>query len=113
MERYGWNALTSAFMRLAPWLRGLPDRRRIVFGTFPSLRAAFSPDDLPLAFILRRDAHRPRAGNGKRHKRRPVALLKGISREPRVYLPPQRAYVRGTLRANVDAREGTAPREVA
>ena len=100
-----WIALESIFIPLAQWARGLSSRRLVVFGTFPSLEAAFTPDDLPLAFILRRDSHRRRTGNGKRHMR-PVRVARGIGRQHGVYVTPPRAYVRSALRANADRSGG-------
>ena len=101
-----WSALKWMFLPVAPWVRGLLDRRHIIFGSFPNLRGAFSADDLPLPFILRRDSLRRRAGNGKRHKPLPRLMSGRISRESGVYLAPQRIYTRSSLPANADRRGG-------
>lgn len=96
-----WNALRSMAAPLGAWLRIISDRRRIVFGSFPDLRDAFGADDLPLSFILRRDAHRRKAGNGKRHNAAPAPARKG-NRVSSVHLTEHRAHVRSALRANAD-----------
>ena len=101
-----WSAIKWIFLPVAPLVRGLPDRRRIIFGSFPNLCEAFSADDLPLPFILRRDSLRRKAGNGKRHKPLPRLMSGRISRESGVYLAPQRVYTRSALPANADRRGG-------
>ena len=39
-------------------LRQLLDEVHVLIGSFPDLHAASDPDELPIAFILRRDAQR-------------------------------------------------------
>lgn len=38
-------------------LRGLIDEFHMLTGSFPDLRDAFDPDELPIEFILQRDSH--------------------------------------------------------
>jgi hypothetical protein len=96
------NALASGFMPLVRRVHSLSGWCRIVLGSFPNLRAAFSVDNLPLWFILRRDSHRRRTGNGKRHIPLPRAMSGKINQGPGIHLVPQRVYVRSALRANID-----------
>jgi hypothetical protein len=96
------NALASGFMPLVRRVHSLSDWCRIVVGSFPNIRAAFSADNLPLSFILKRDSHRRRTGNGKWHIPLPHAMSGKITPGPGIYLLPQRVYVRSALRANID-----------
>lgn len=43
-------------------VRRLLDELHLLMGSFPDLHDAFDPDELPLAFILRRDAGLMKAG---------------------------------------------------
>jgi hypothetical protein len=47
-------------------LRQLLDEFRLLIGSFPDLRDAFDADELPLAFILRRDSRLTEASAGPR-----------------------------------------------
>jgi hypothetical protein len=47
-------------------LRRLLDEFHLLMGSFPDLRDAFDADELPLAFILRRDSRLTRASAGPR-----------------------------------------------
>ena len=96
-----WNALRSVATPLVAWLRVVSDRSHLMFGPFPHLRDAFGANDLPLSFILRRDSHRRKVGNGKRHN--PVPPPAGKSnRVSSVHLIEHRAHVRSALRPNRD-----------
>jgi hypothetical protein len=55
--------------RAALRLRQLLDEVQMLIGAFPDLRDAFDPDELPLAFILKRDSggsEREPEGTGRR-----------------------------------------------
>jgi hypothetical protein len=99
-----WNPLKSMRSRMAPWLRVLSDRRHVMFNSFPRLGDAVGTDDLPVAFILKRDSRREKAGNGKRRYPMPGPVVKGIYRASGVHAAEHRAHARSTLRANVDRR---------
>jgi hypothetical protein len=52
--------------RAAFRLRQLLDEFHLLMGSFPDLHDAFDPDELPLAFILRRDSRLTEASAGPR-----------------------------------------------
>ena len=52
--------------RAAFRLRQLLDEFHLLMGSFPDLQDAFDADDLPLAFILRRDSRLTEASAGPR-----------------------------------------------
>ena len=43
-------------------LRELGDELKLLFSAFPDLRKSFDPEELPIAFILKRSGGRPSAG---------------------------------------------------
>jgi len=49
-------------------LRELAHELAILLGAFPDLRDAFDADELPVSFIVKRDARRPHARRTSRHK---------------------------------------------
>ena len=56
MTRHSWPTLQVVKRGAAFRLRQLWDELTMVMGSFPDLRHAFDPDELPLDFILRRDS---------------------------------------------------------
>ena len=48
--------------------RELLDEAALLLNSFPHLRDAFDKDELPISFILKRDADRPKAKAGRRRK---------------------------------------------
>ena len=55
MEKHSSSIMQLTKRRAAFGLRQLMDEFRLLTASFPDLHDAFDPDDLPLAFILRRD----------------------------------------------------------
>ena len=51
-------------------LRQLLDELGMLMGSFPDLREAFDPDELPLEFILKRDSQTEPVGSGSGRCRR-------------------------------------------
>jgi hypothetical protein len=98
------NRLKSMKIPVASWLRVLSDRCHVMFNSFPRLGDAVGADDLPVPFILKRDARREKAGNGKRHYPMSGPVVKGIDRASGVHVAEHRAHARSTLRANADRR---------
>ena len=56
MTRHSWHTLHVIRRIAASRLRQLWDELALLVGSFPDLRDAFDPDELPLEFILRRDS---------------------------------------------------------
>jgi hypothetical protein len=59
MEQHSLPMMQLTRDRAAFRLRQLLDEFQVLVGSFPDLHDAFDPDDLPLAFILRRDSRLP------------------------------------------------------
>ena len=56
MTRHSWHTLQVVKRAAALRLRRLWDKLAILTASFPDLRDAFDPDELPLEFILKRDS---------------------------------------------------------
>jgi len=56
MTRHSWHTLQVVKRAAAFRLRRLWDELAILMGSFPDLRDAFDPDELPLEFIVKRDS---------------------------------------------------------
>ena len=56
MTRHSWHTLQVIRRIAASRLRQLWDELAMLMGSFPDLRDAFDPDELPLEFILKRDS---------------------------------------------------------
>jgi hypothetical protein len=56
MEKHSSPIMQLTKRRAAFRLRQLMDELRLLTASFPDLHDAFDPNDLPLAFILRRDS---------------------------------------------------------
>jgi hypothetical protein len=56
MTRHFWPTLQVVKRAAAFKLRQLWDELAMLTGSFPDLRDAFDPDELPLEFILKRDS---------------------------------------------------------
>jgi hypothetical protein len=56
MTRHSWPTLQVVKRAAAFMLRQLWDELAMLMGSFPDLRDAFDPDELPLEFILKRDS---------------------------------------------------------
>ena len=63
--------------RMAVKLRRLLDELRLLTASFPDLRDAFDPDELPLAFILERDSTRMERSSGRTWVARPPLISGG------------------------------------
>ena len=73
MQKHSSPMMQPTIRRAAFRLRHLMDEFRLLSASFPDLRHAFDADDLPLAFILRRDSRRAKAGAGPRQAVSPRA----------------------------------------
>ena len=56
MTRHSWHTLQVVKRAAAFRLRQLWEELAMRMGSFPDLRDAFDPDELPLEFILKRDS---------------------------------------------------------
>jgi hypothetical protein len=56
MTSRAWQTVQITTQAAASELRQLWDRLAMLVGSFPDLRDAFDPDELPLEFILKRDS---------------------------------------------------------
>ena len=56
MTQHSWPTLQVVKRAAAFKLRQLWDELAMLMGSFPDLRDAFDPDELPLEFILKRDS---------------------------------------------------------
>lgn len=102
MPKRSFNILNIARHDAAAWCRALADRVQILVFSFPSLRDAFDADDLPLAFILKRDSRAGDPTSGRRNHSTLGPHLRGASGAHNVQRTERRADARSTLRANAD-----------
>jgi hypothetical protein len=72
-------------------LRELVDELAILFSAFPDLHDAFDADELPVSFIMRRDARRVRAKAATRQRPMSAADRRAISRRMKKYWAARRA----------------------
>lgn len=68
-------------------LRALVNDVNLLIQSFPDLRDAFDPDDLPLPFIMKRDSRSGETTFCGRPKPVPVAVRKAVNRRGRTYWP--------------------------
>jgi hypothetical protein len=61
MSNHSSHMLQLTRRRAASRVRQLLDEIRMLVVSFPDLRDAFDADELPIAFILKRDSHRSEA----------------------------------------------------
>ena len=86
-----------AGQRIADRFYTVVSRLRFLLGPVPHLPDAFSPDDLPISFILRRDS----VSNNRRHRGRrnkPVPFIRKADSHSRVHAAGHRPEARSTLR---------------
>ena len=62
MNKHSSQLLQLTRRRAGFTLHQLLDEIQLLTVAFPDVRDAFDADELPIAFILKRDAHRSRAG---------------------------------------------------
>src|ERR1044072_4893080 len=68
MARHSSHILDLAKRGAALRLRELANELNVLLGAFPDLHDAFDADELPVSFIVRRDARRARAKAVRRQK---------------------------------------------
>ena len=60
--------------------RALMNELAVLFASFPHLTDAFDADELPISFIIKRDAHDARADGVSRHKSARAASTRVVGR---------------------------------
>jgi hypothetical protein len=74
----------------------LVSRLRFLLRSLPPIPDAFSPDDLPISFILKRDSPRNNGRRGRRHNKLPV--FRNADGRSRSRVTGRRPEARSTLR---------------
>lgn len=72
-------------------LRELVDELAMLFSAFPDLHDAFDADELPVSFIMRRDARRVRAKAATRQRPMSAVNRRAVSRRMKKYSAERRA----------------------
>lgn len=72
-------------------IRELVHELDVLLGSFPDLRDAFDADELPVSFIVTRDARRADARAVRRQKPLSAAARKAVSRRMKKYWAERRA----------------------
>lgn len=90
MEKHSSPMMQLTKRRAAFRLRQLLDRFRFLMPSFPDLHDAFDPDELPLAFIVRRDSR----------------LLEGRLERSKPFSPRADSSVRRRTRSSGTPRHG-------
>jgi hypothetical protein len=83
MAKHSSHILELAKRGAALRLRGLANELNILLSAFPDLHDAFDADELPVSFIMRRDARRARARVAPAAKRAVSRRMKKHRGEPR------------------------------
>jgi hypothetical protein len=91
------NVFEVAAQRAAGRFYEVVSRLRLLLGSLPHFPEAFSPDDFPISFILRRDApSNNRRRRGRRNKTTP--LIRKADSHSKVRAAGHRPEARSTLR---------------
>lgn len=80
MTKHPSHLLTLATRGAASRLRELADDLAVLLNACPDLRDAFDADELPISFIVRRDARRDAARTGRRKRPVSAAVQRTMSR---------------------------------
>ena len=90
MAKHSSQIIELARRGAALRLRELADELDILLSAFPDLHDAFDADELPVSFIMRRDARRARAKAITRQRPMSVAGRRAISRRMKKYRAERR-----------------------
>ena len=90
MAKHSSHILELARRGAALRLRELANELDILFSAFPDLRDAFDSDELPVSFIMRRDARRARAKAVTRQRPMSAAARRAVSRRMKKYWAERR-----------------------
>jgi hypothetical protein len=86
------------------WLRALLHRLHVVISWLPRLRDAFTSDDFPISFVIRRDSREVRPIDARRRRLISGSDI-GLARNAlRVPMERHRGDARSTLRRDHDRR---------
>jgi hypothetical protein len=89
MAKHSSHILELAKKGAEARFRELADEASLLINSFPHLRDAFNKDQLPISFILRRDADRRKAKAGRRRKMS-AAARKAVSERMTKYWAARR-----------------------
>jgi hypothetical protein len=91
MATHSSHILELAKRGAALRLRELADELDLLFSAFPVLRDAFDADELPVSFIVRRDARRARAKAVRRQKPMSAVAKRAVSQRMKTHWAAHRA----------------------
>jgi hypothetical protein len=91
MPKHPSHMLELAKRDAALRLRELANELHILLIAFPDLHDAFDVDELPVSFIVRRDARRARAKAVRRQKPMSPAARRAVSRRMKKYWAGRRS----------------------
>ena len=90
MAKHSSHMLELAKRGAALRLRELANELDILLSAFPDLHDAFDADELPVSFIVRRDARRARAKAVRRQKPMSAAAKRAVSQRMKKYWAERR-----------------------
>jgi hypothetical protein len=90
MAKHSSHILELAKRGAALRLRELANELDILLGAFPDLHDAFDADELPVSFIMRRDARRAKAKAVTRQRAMSAAGRRAVSRRMKKYWAERR-----------------------
>ena len=90
MAKHPSHMLELAKRGAALRLRELANELHTLLIAFPDLRDSFDADELPVSFIVRRGARRPRVKAVRRQKPMSAAARRAASRRKKKYWPERR-----------------------
>jgi hypothetical protein len=91
MSKHSSHILELAKRGAALRLRELANELDLLLRVFPDLHDAFDADELPVSFIVRRDARRAGASAVKRQKPMSAAAKRAVSQRMKKYWAERRA----------------------
>jgi hypothetical protein len=91
MAKHSSHMLELAKRGAALRLRELANELDLLLRAFPDLHDAFDADELPVSFIVRRDARRAGASAVKRQKSMSAAAKRAVSQRMKKYWAERRA----------------------
>jgi hypothetical protein len=90
--------------RAGRWLHVLSGSCAVLFSSFPSMSDAFSLDNLPVSFIVKRDSKIAGARPEERHNVSSTLRARSVTRAFAVHIIDRRADARSTLPSDANER---------
>ena len=91
MAKHSSQMLDLAKRGAALRLRELANELNVLLSAFPDLHDSFDADELPVSFIVRRDARRARAKAVRRQTPMSAAAKRAVSERMKTHWPAHRA----------------------